>query len=185
MSETKSEKEAAPMSIVLAEFKGPPELFHAAEKMRDAGYKSFDCHSPFPIHGMDRAMGLERSWLAVVCFFIAMSVVAGMTGFVYYVSMDYKLVISGKPFFSYVAYVPPVWAVGILTCALTAVFGMMAFNKIPRPHHPLFNSENFSRVTHDAFFISVQSDDPQYDEAKVKTFLTSIGGKNLEVLTDE
>jgi hypothetical protein len=173
------------MTVVLAEFAGPSELYHAAEKMRDAGYTSFDCHSPFPIHGMDKAMGLKRSLLAVICFFIAMPAVLAMLGYVYYISMDYKLVISGKPIFSYVAYTPPVYAVGILTCAFTAVFGMMALNKIPRPHHPLFNSENFSRVTHDAFFVSVQSDDPQFDEAKVREFLASIGGKNLEVLKDE
>ncbi len=185
MSETKIEKKEDALTIVLAEYKDAAALYHAAEKVRDAGYKSFDCHSPFPIHGMDRAMGLGRSHLAFVTFFIGMSAVALMTWFVYYLSMDYKLVISGKPFFSYVAYLPPVYAVGILTGALTAVFGMMAFNKIPRPHHPLFNSENFSRVTHDAFFISLQSDDPQYDEAKVKAFLISIGGKNLEVLKDE
>jgi hypothetical protein len=185
MSTMPSEKNEEAMTVILAEFDGPSQLYHAAEKMRDAGYRTFDCHSPFPIHGMDRAMGLGRSWLAVVCFVVAMSFLLAMIGFVYYVSMDYKLVISGKPYFSYVAYTPPVYAIGILTCAFTAVFGMMAFNKLPRPHHPLFNSENFARVTHDAFFVSVPSDDPQFDEAKVKAFLTSIGGKNLEVLKDE
>ena len=185
MTEIKKEKKEEATTIVLAEFAGPTELFHAAEKMRDAGYKEFDCHSPFAIHGMDRAMGLERSMLGKVAFVIAMSAVAGMAFFVYWLSYDYPLVISGKPIFSYVAYTPPVYAVGILTCAFVAVFGMMAFNKLPRPHHPLFSSENFARVTHDAFFVSVPSDDPQYDESKVKSFLTSIGGKNLEVLKDE
>ncbi len=170
------------MTVVLGEFSSASDLYHAAEKMRDAGYKGFDCHSPFPIHGMDQAMGLGRSLLAKVCFVIAISATLGMIGFVYWLSNDYKLVISGKPFFSYIAYVPPIWAVGILTCALTAVFGMFAFNKLPQPYHPVFNSDNFSRATQDAFFVSVESGDPQFELEKVKSFLSSIGGKNIEVV---
>ena len=46
---------------VLAEFSDPGALLHAAEATREAGYKHFDTHSPFPVHGMDRAMGLGQS----------------------------------------------------------------------------------------------------------------------------
>ncbi|HMV27180.1 DUF3341 domain-containing protein [bacterium] len=176
------EKQTDEVAIVLAEFDGPATLIEAAKKMRDAGYKAFDCHSPFPVHGMDQAMGLARSPLAKICFVIAMSAVLGMAYFTYWLSFDYKLVISGKPLFSYVAYVPPVYAVGILTCALTAVVGMMVLNGLPQPYHPLFNSDNFARVTQDGFFVSVESTDPQYDEAKVKSLLASLGGTNVEVV---
>jgi hypothetical protein len=185
MHETKTSNAPA-MSVVLGAFDGPAELFAAAEKMRDAGYKEFDCHSPFPIHGMDHAMGLSRSPLAYVVFILAMSAVVGMIGFTYWISViEYPLVISGKPFFSYVAYTPPIFAVGVLTGAISAVLGMMALNKLPWLNHPLFKSKMFERVTDDGFFVSVQSNDPQYDEEKVKSFLMSIGGKNVEVLRDE
>ena len=182
MSETKT-KEEKHTSMVMAQFDDPGALLHAAEKTRDAGYKEFDCHSPFPVHGMDGAMGLSRSPLAKIVFVIAMSAVCGMIALTYYVSViAYPLVISGKPLFSYVAYAPPIFAIGVLTGALTAVFGMLALNKLPTPYHPLFNSPNFSKVTDDGFFVTVQSSDPQYDEQKVKSFLTSIGGKNVEVI---
>jgi hypothetical protein len=185
MSETKQEAAAGP-SIVLAEFDGAAALFSAAEKLRDAGYREFDCHSPFPIHGMDRAMGIKRSPLAFIVFACAFSAVFFMIWLTYYVgAVDYKLVISGKPFFSYQAYAPPIFAMGVLTGAITAVLGMMALNRLPRLHHSLFRSKNFERVTTDGFFVSVQSDDPQYDETRVKAFLASIGGKNVEVLRDE
>ena len=52
----------------IAEFENPSELLHSAEKMRDAGFKKFECHSPFPIHGMDDAMGLKRSVLGYIVF---------------------------------------------------------------------------------------------------------------------
>ncbi len=182
MSEMKA-KEEKHTSMVMAQFDDPGALLHAAEKTRDAGYKEFDCHSPFPVHGMDGAMGLSRSPLAKIVFVIAMSAVCGMIALTYYVSViAYPLVISGKPLFSYVAYAPPIFAIGVLTGALTAVFGMLALNKLPMPYHPLFNSPNFSKVTDDGFFVTVQSSDPQYDEQKVKSFLTSIGGKNVEVI---
>lgn len=182
MSETKV-KEEKHMSVIMAEFADPGSLLQAAEKARDAGYKEFDCHSPFPVHGMDRAMGLSRSPLAKLVFIFAMSAVGGMIALTYYVSViAYPLVISGKPLFSYVAYAPPIFASGVLTGALTAVIGMLALNKLPMPYHPLFNSSSFSKVTDDGFFVTIQSNDPQYDEAKVKSFLTSIGGKNIEVI---
>lgn len=182
MSETKA-KEEKHMSMVMAQFDDPGSLLHAAERTRDAGYKEFDCHSPFPVHGMDGAMGLSRSPLAKIVFVCAMSAVCGMIALTYYVSViAYPLVISGKPLFSYVAYAPPIFAIGVLTGALTAVLGMLALNKLPMPYHPLFNSSNFSKVTDDGFFVTVQSNDPQYDEQKVKSFLTSIGGKNVEVI---
>lgn len=185
MSET-TKAESAGSSIVLAEFAGPGALFSAAEKMRDAGYKKFDCHSPFPIHGMDRAMGIARSPLAVIVFVVAFSAVAGMIGFTYWVSaVEYPLVISGKPLFSYQAFTPPIFAVGVLTGAITAVLGMLALNQLPRLHHPLFESRLFERVTDDAFVVSVQSNDPLFDEAKVKTFLSSIGGTNVEVIREQ
>ncbi len=182
MSETKV-KEEKKMSLVVAEFTDPGALLHAAEKTREAGYKEFDCHSPFPVHGMDRAMGLSRSPLAKIVFVIAMSAVCGMIALTYYVSViAYPLVISGKPLFSYVAYAPPIFAIGVLTGALTAVIGMLALNKLPMPYHPLFNSANFAKVTDDGFFVSIQSNDPQFEESKVKSFLSSIGGRNVEVI---
>lgn len=182
----KNKKEEPAMSVLLAEFGGPGELFAAAEKMRDAGYKEFDCHSPFPIHGMDHAMGLKRSPLARIVFIAAMSGVAAMIGMTYWVhAVEYPLVISGKPFFSYQAFAPPIFAVGVLSGAITAVLGMLALNKLPRLNHPLFRSARFERVTDDSFFVSVQSNDPQFDEERVKSFLASIGGKNLEVVRDE
>ena len=170
---------------MLAEFSGPGNLLSAAKQMREAGYKAFDCHSPFPIHGMDSAMGLKRSplgWIVGLAALFGTSAALGLqwwTG-----SIDYPLVISGKPLFSFQAYVPVTFALGVLLSAVAALVGMLALNGLPRLHHPVFHSERFEKFSDDAFFISVTADDPLFDTEKTREFLQHIGGKNVEVLRE-
>jgi len=86
--------------MMLAEFGNPARLLEAAEKLKNAGYKKFDCHSPFPIHGMDDAMGLKRSPLGWIVGFVAFVALIGGFALEWWTStIDYPIVISGKPFF--------------------------------------------------------------------------------------
>jgi hypothetical protein len=169
--------------IILAEFGSPTELLKAASKLRDAGYKSFDCHSPFPIHGLNQAMGIGRSKLAV---FAGIAAAIGFTialAMQYWMStIDYPLIVSGKPFNSYPAYTPVTFALAVLLAAFASFFGMLFLSKLPRFNHPLFESEKFEKFSDDSFFISVESNDPGFDSEKTSAFLKEIGGKNLEVL---
>jgi hypothetical protein len=169
--------------LILAEFDSPKDLLHAAEKLRDEGYTKFDSHSPFPIHGMDQAMGLTRSPLGYIIGTMGTIGLLSMVALTYYTNIiGYPMVISGKPYFSWQAFVPVFFAITILLSAFGAFFGMLAINQLPKLFHPLFNSSKFSRVTDGAFFISVQADDPKYDEQTVKNFLEFIGGKNVELI---
>jgi hypothetical protein len=169
--------------VILAEFDSPHSLLEAARKLKDAGYKQYDCHSPFPIHGMDEAMGMKRSSLGYIVGTMGFIGMVGMIMLTWWTSaVDYAFVISGKPYFSWQAFVPVIFAITVLFSAFGAFFGMLSLNQLPRLFHPVFNSESFSRVTDGGFFVSVQSDDPMYDEAKVTGCLESIGGKNVEVI---
>lgn len=168
---------------VIAEFESPGALLQAAEKVRDAGYKKFDCHSPFPIHGMDAAMGLKRSfvgYIAGICALLGGSFALWLQWWTS--TVDYRMVISGKPFFSYQAYVVVTFGLTILGAAFGAVFGMLITNRLPRWFHGLFYSDNFTRFSDDAFFVSIESDDPQFNEQKTSQFLESIGGRKVEVV---
>lgn len=171
----------------LAEFKDPAELIHAAEKVRDEGFKEFDCHSPFPIHGMDDAMGEKRSPLGYIVGIVAVVSAVGMLLFQGWTSaIDYPIVLSGKPFFSYQAFGVASWAVMVLLSAITCVIGMLVLNKLPMFHHPLFYSENFSKkVNDDGFFVSIEAVDEKFDPKTTKSFLESIGGKNIELITPD
>jgi hypothetical protein len=169
--------------MVLAEFENPAQLLYAAEKIKDAGYKKFDCHSPFPIHGMDDAMGLKRSplgWIVGTVAFFAL--LGGFTLEWWTSTIEYPIVISGKPFFSYQAYGPVAFAIMVLFSAFAALFGMMALNKFPMWYHKLFDSGKTAKITNDGFVVSIDTDDPNFDQTKTKSFLENIGGKNLEVI---
>ncbi len=169
----------------LAKFSNPHELMKAANRLRESEYTKFDCHSPFPIHGMDKAMGLPRSSLG---WLIGISAIIGTTGALglqwWTSAIDYPLVISGKPLFSFQAYVPVTFAIGILLSAFTALLGMLALNGLPRWNHPVFNSSRFEKATDDAFFVSIEADDPRFDKEKTIQFLDSIGGTECELLQE-
>jgi hypothetical protein len=169
--------------MILAEFENPAQLLEAAQKMRDAGYRKFDCHSPFPIHGMDEAMGLKRSplgWIVGTVAFFALAAGVALEGWT--AAIDYPLVISGKPYFSYQAYGPVAFAIMVLCSAFAALFGMMVLNKLPMLYHKIFDSDKAAKINNDGFVVSVMASDPKFDAKKTADFLQSIGGQNLEVL---
>jgi len=169
--------------VVLAEFDSPGTLLEAAKKTREEGYTKFDCHSPFPVHGMDAAMGLGRSPLGYIVGTMGFIGMMSMIVLTYWTStVNYPFLISGKPYFSWQAYIPVIFAITVLFSAFGAFFGMLSLNKLPRLFHPVFSSEAFAKVSDGGFYVSIQADDPIYDAGKVKSFLESIGGKNVEVV---
>ncbi len=172
-------------SVMLARFENPGALLHAASELHRAGYKKYDCHSPFPIHGLDRAMGLSRSRLG---YLVGLFAILGFSGAVllqwWTHAVDYPTIISGKPYFAYPAYLPVTFALAVLLSAFAAVIGMLVFNGLPRFNHPLFSSDQFRRTTDNAFFIGVESADPLFDIEKTKLLLESLGGSDIEIISE-
>ena len=169
---------------LLAEFPSPAALYRACEQVRDSGYSRWDAHTPFPVHGLDRAMGLGRSRLPWIVLALALAGAVGGFGLQAWVhSIEYPLVISGKPFFAWQAYVPVTFELAVLGGALGAVLGMFALNRLPRHHHPVFGSERFERASDDRFFISVEAGDPRFDAAATPKLLADSGALRLEWLT--
>jgi hypothetical protein len=168
---------------ILAEFATPTDLYHACERVRDSGFTKWDAHSPFPVHGLDRAMGLRRSplpWIVLAMGLIGCAVGFGLQAWVH--GSAYPLVISGKPYFSWPAFIPITFELGVLFAALGAVFGMLGLNQLPMHYHPLFRSKLFERVTDDAFFISIESWDPRFDPSATGKLLESLGARRVELL---
>ncbi|MFA6232878.1 MAG: DUF3341 domain-containing protein [Bacteroidota bacterium] len=171
---------------LIAAFDNPAALIDAAAHIRDAGYRLFDCHSPFPIHGMDDAMGLKRSPVGFIVAGMALLGAAIGFGLQTWVSTQaYPLVISGKPLFSWQAYIIITFALFVLFGAFGAVLGMFGLNRLPRLHHPLFYSELLAKASDDGFMISIEAGDAHFDEEKTRSFLASIGGKNIELVRGE
>ena len=170
---------------ILAEFETSAEIKQAATKIRDAGFKKWDVFTPFPIHGMDDAMGLRDSRVGWFTFFGGVTgFCAGMLMIWFMNAFDYPLAVGGKPLFSPVSAFPVSYELTILLGAFGSLGGMLLANRLPRWHHPIFNSERFARVTHDRFFILIEARDPQYQEARVRQVLAGVGGRNLELVKE-
>ena len=171
---------------LLAEFHDAPGLYHACERVRDAGYSAWDAHSPFPVHGLDRAMGLKRSKLPFIVLASALVFAAGGFALQAWVhTTAYPLVISGKPLMTWQAFVPVTFELGVLGGALAAVFGMLALNQLSRHNHPLFTSERFARASDDRFFISIDAKDPKFDEQATQQLLERAGAAAVERVVHE
>ena len=149
---------------LIAEFASPQDLVRAAERIRDAGYTKWDAHTPFPVHGLDSAMGIRSTRLPF--FVLGAGIVGATSGLLmqwWMNAIDYPIIISGKPFNSLPADIPVTFELTVLLAALTAFFGMLIGNALPRYHHPLFGNAHFRRVTTDAFFLSIEAADPRFD----------------------
>jgi len=168
---------------VLGEFADPAALYRACERVRDAGYTRWDAHSPFPVHGLEGAMGMKRSLLPFVILVMALGGAAiGFALQAWVHTSAYPLTISGKPLFAWQAFVPITFELGVLGGALGAVFGMFAMNKLPMHNHPLFDVNRFSRFSDDAFFISIESWDPKFDPADTARMLSAVGATRVELV---
>jgi Ni/Fe-hydrogenase subunit HybB-like protein len=168
---------------ILAEFATPAGVYQACERVRDAGFTRWDAHSPFPVHGLDKAMGLRRSQLPWIV--LVMALTGAMLGFglQWWVHASAQpVVISGKPFFTWPAFIPITFELAVLFGALGAVLGMLGLNRLPMHHHPLFRSKVFERASDDAFFISIESWDPQFDPSATRSLLESLGARSVELL---
>lgn len=176
---------AAPV-VALGRFANPGDLLQAARKTREAGYKDFETYSPFAIHGMDDATGEKQSplgWIVGLMALVGGSIGLGLQWWASVV--EYPLVISGKPLFSFQAFVPITFELTILLSAFAAVLGMLALNGLPRLYHPLFNSKNFALATDHGFFLGIDATDQKFDSQATTGFLSSIGATEVEYIYED
>jgi hypothetical protein len=166
---------------LLAEFETVDGLVAACEQVRDAGYRRWDAFAPFPVHGLNDAMGIKHTKLPLVVL------ASGITGATFALLLqwwmnahNYKLIISGKPLFGIPAAIPITFELTVLFSALAAFIGMLAFNNLPMFYHPLFRSDRFRRVTSDRFFIAIEAGDPLFDESRTTRLLEQAGAAGLE-----
>jgi len=177
--------ELSPKYALLAEFETPADTIHAAEKVRDAGYKQWDVFTPFPVHGLDKAMGMKTSKVGWFSF------CGGVTGYTtgmlmiwYMNAYDYRIPVGGKPMFSPFAAFPPSYELTILLGAFGAILGMLFLNRLPRLHHPLLKHRRFALASHDRFFVVIETADPKYSEAETRKLLEATGSKRIEEVRD-
>jgi ActD protein len=176
-------------SIVLAEFDSAHDVLSAAEKVRDAGYARWDAHTPFPVHGMDRAMGLKDSKVGWIVIVFALTGLGGAFVMMHWMNgIDYPLIVGDKPGGApgtLPSMVPIMFELTILLSAFGAVLGMFHLNRLPRHNHPVFESERFRQASDDRFFISIEADDPKFELTKTRSLLERAHAKHVEVIEED
>ena len=173
----------APSYGLIATFDTAASVYHAAEQVRDAGYKNWDVIAPCPVHGMDKAMGLKRSIVPRI------SLAGGITGFCTGMTMiwftnqyDYPLVVGGKPLFSPMFAFPVSYELTILFTAFATIIGMFLVNGLPMHYHPVLKSPKIKRGLDDQFLIVIEARDPRFNLANTKALLEKAGGKEISEL---
>jgi mono/diheme cytochrome c family protein len=166
---------------LLAEFDTPGALIDAARKVREAGYTEFDCYSPFPVHGIDEAIGIKRTILPALVFG------GGFTGLLLGIllqwwtnSYDWPWLISGKPLWSLPANIPIGFETTILLSVFTTFFGMWILNRLPQVWHPFFRLDRFARVTDDAFLLGIEARDAKFRAEGTAELLRGAGAIAVE-----
>ena len=173
---------------LLGEFDSPKQLMDAAKKVREAGYRRIDAFVPFPVEGLSQALGLGRKHDLVPVLTLAGGLAGGLTGFFFQLWVNvssYPMDIAGRPLNSWPAFIPITFELTILGASLSAVFGMLALNKLPQPHHPLFNVERFKRASNDKFFLCIESHDRKFHLEETARFLQSINAQHVTEVRDE
>ena len=161
---------------LMVEFATTDDLLAGSNRTREAGFTAIDAFTPAPVHGLTEAVGyVGKGWIAKTVFLGGLlGALTGM-GFQYWVNVvDYPLNIGGRPAFSWPAFIPVTFELTILFATFAAVFGMLAWNGLPQPYHPVFNVPRFKLASSDRFFLIVESTDPKFDTGKTREFLEGL-----------
>jgi hypothetical protein len=185
------ESDSTPLWGLAAQFDTPAGIYQAATKAREAGYEWFDCHVPFPVHGLDKAMGVKHTILPVLVFF------AGFTGLCVAIFLQvftnslqvnlwalvevvgYQFNVSGKPLISTPAFVPVAFELTVLFSAVSCVALMLFLNKLPCLYHPILKSSKMKRITDDRFVLVIEARDPMFTRATTEQFMQSLNPERI------
>ncbi len=161
---------------LLAEFDGPDALLHAVRHLRARGYKRLDAFTPYPVRGVEQAMGLPRSRINWIVFPIAM---AG-AGLGYLIQLfcnahDYPINVGGRPLFSLPAFIPITFETGVLTASIGGVLVLLLLCRLPELHAPVFDVDGFARASIDRFWLGVDDHDPLFDRLDLERSFHDLG----------
>jgi hypothetical protein len=168
---------------VLADFSSPEKLLHAVKAARAQGYTKMEAYTPFPIHGIDDAMGAPQSKLGYisVCFGV-LGMSAALLMIWWMGAVSYPLVIGGKPLFALEFSIPITFELTVLFSAFATVFGMFGLNKLPQLYHPVFNYQHFKGATDDRFLLVIEATDTHFEPIRTGEFLRGLGSDRQEIL---
>jgi hypothetical protein len=175
--------------VVVGFYDSPSAVLEGMKKVKAAGFSNIDAYTPFPVHGMDEAQGLKRSFLPWVTFFGGLTGLSIGLGFQYWTSaVDWPLIVGGKPFFSWPAFVPVTFELTVLLAGLSTVGAMFAINGLPNIKKKALDA----RITRDRFAIAIEMESPKakgtfkkFSVAEATDVLKQAGAKDIKSVLNE
>jgi len=171
---------------VIAEYDDAEALLAAARKVRDAGYKKIDAYSPFPLEGLSEAMGFRDHLVPATMLIGGIVGCLGGFGFLSWATIvSYPINIGGRPIFGWPSFIPITFELTVLFSALSGIFGMILYNGLPLPYHPVFNAPNFEMASSSRFFLCIESKDPKFNREEVLDFMDTLGALRVSEVMEE
>ena len=147
---------------------------HAADTAYAAGFRKMDGYAPFPVEGLPEALGKNNRLPLLV---LIGGIIGGVGGYFmewYANAISYPINIGGRPMHSWPAFIPITFELSVLCAGLTAFFGSLALNGLPRPYHPLFHISEFDRASQDRFFLCIEARDRKFHPIQTRAFLQKL-----------
>ncbi len=176
---------APPIFGLMAEFETPTELLRATRRAYQEGFRRMDAYSPFPIPELAEALGFHRDRIPLIC--LVGGILGGSTAYMlqwWINTIAYPVNVGGRPLHAWPSFIPVTFEMSVLFAGLAAFFGMWALNGLPRPHHPVFNVDEFAYATRDRFFLCIEAIDPRFELESTREFLSTLGAQKVMEVPD-
>ncbi len=166
---------------LLAEFDTPERLLTATRRARAEGYRRMDAYTPMPVEGLAEAVGLGRSRVPLIVLLGGLTGCFGGFFLQWWIAvLDYPINVGGRPLNSWPSFIPVTFELTILLSAISAMVGLFALCRLPRPHHPVFNVPEFERASQDRFFLCIEARDARFDAEATRRFLEGLGPRGVK-----
>lgn len=173
-----------PRRFVVAEFRTSDALLEGTRKMREKGHAQVDTHTPYPVHGLEEALGITKVKIPTIVFLAGLTgIVLGYSMMLFMNAVDFPINVGNRPPHSAPVFVPITFEFMVLFGGISAFVGLMALMKLPEPYHPVFEWSNFERASIDGFFLSVEvrsGDDP----ADVANDARIVGAADVQIIEE-
>jgi hypothetical protein len=167
---------------VIAVFETPEAVKAAALRLRQSGYRAFEAYTPYPVEELDQIIHPGSKPLLPLLMFVAAMLGAAWGYWIQYwdEALNYPLNVGGRPFNSWPAFAVGTFEFMLLVTVAAGFVGMLAFSRLPKLYHPIFESPSFSRASRDRFVICVEASDIRFDPAALRNFFQQLGAERIE-----
>ncbi len=173
-----------PRRFVVAEFRTTSALLEGTRKMREKGHTRIDTHTPYPVHGLEEALGITRVWVPKIVFCAGLAgIVAAYSMMVFMNAIDFPINVANRPAHSAPAFIPITFEMMVLFGGIAAFVGLMALIRLPEPYFPTFEWANFEKASIDGFFLSIELA-KDADAADVSNDVRIVGASDVQVIVE-